>query len=470
MNIENRRIYHSDNIDILRGIDSNTVDLIYLDPPFNKNDTFIGSTKRISEIKAWFIKLQWELGQFQDVDFNEVFKENPNFKDIWNYNDIQKEHYGQIDNFNHELINYFDSVRKSSVTGTFYYLVFMTIRLIEMHRILKDTGSIYLHCDSTMSHYLKIIMDKIFGHGNFKNNIIWWYGGGGASKLNWGKKHDDLLFYTKKQKYTFNVDKVREEYKWTKGQKRADGSNRDLEKGKLPDDVFHFHGLMPWAKEATGYPTQKPLVLLERIIEASSNEGDIVLDPFCGCATTCIAAERLGRQWVGIDWNRLAYYMIYYRANAEGIGTVAQLDMFKENLLLKTAPPIRTDAVEHELFYKVKSKVELKGKKHSEQIDPQYRKEALDLLYEEQVGMCNGCDQFLRKADLTVDHIKPKKDGVNHDIDNLQLLCYRCNNWKRVGTMVELIQKLYNSEIIKIGIAQKQMKQYNGTLQAKLRK
>ena len=129
-----------------------------------------------------------------------------------------------------------------------------------MKRIMKPNGSIYLHCDQTACHYVKIIMDGIFGHENFRNEVIWWYGGGGASKRQWGKKHDNILSYTKsKTNWTFNIDKVREPYKWKSGQLRANGTERDLQKGKFPDDVIQLHGIMPWAKERMGYATQKPI-------------------------------------------------------------------------------------------------------------------------------------------------------------------------------------------------------------------
>ena len=155
----------------------------------------------------------------------------------------------------------------------------MGVRLIAMRRVLRDDGSLYLHCDPTASHYLKALLDAIFGRRQFQNEFIWYYSGGGASKKRWARKHDLLLFYTKGKEWTFNADDVRTEYKWDKGQRRADGSERDYNKGKLPDDVFEHHSIMPWAKEHTGYPTQKPIPLYERIVRASSNEGDIVLDP-----------------------------------------------------------------------------------------------------------------------------------------------------------------------------------------------
>ena len=152
-----------------------------------------------------------------------------------------------------------------------------------------------------MSHYLKVVMDGIFGGNNFQNEYIWYYSGGGASKRRWARKHDVILFYTAGRAWTFNADAVRTPYKWARGQRRADGSARDYDRGKIADDVWEHHSLMPWASERIGYPTQKPLALLRRIIEASSNPGDVVLDPFCGCGTALHAAQDLEREWVGVD-------------------------------------------------------------------------------------------------------------------------------------------------------------------------
>jgi site-specific DNA-methyltransferase (adenine-specific) len=184
---------------------------------------------------------------------------------------------------------------------------------VELRRVLKPTGSIYLHCDPTASHYLKMLMDAVFGAKSFQNEFIWYYSGGGASKSRWARKHDVILFYSKGPSWTFNADAVRVPYKWTDGQRRADGSGRDLEAGKLADDVWEHHGIMPWAKERLSYPTQKPEALLERIIRASSTEGDLVLDPFCGCGTTIAVAQRLGRRWIGIDITHLAVTLMKHR-------------------------------------------------------------------------------------------------------------------------------------------------------------
>ena len=185
------------------------------------------------------------------------------------------------------------------------YLVNMAVRLAELHRVLKPMGSLYLHCDPAASHYLKIVLDRIFGEKNFRNELVWHYQTGGASRKWFSKKHDVILFYTKTAKYQFypeavpalRTDKAMKRARNPKGARISAGKSE-----KLPMDVWaDIQVLNPMATERLGYPTQKPLALLERIIEASSNEGDIVLDPFCGCGTTVAAAEKLNRKWIGID-------------------------------------------------------------------------------------------------------------------------------------------------------------------------
>ena len=239
----------------------------------------------------------------------------------------------------------------------------MAIRLVEMRRILKETGSIYLHCDNTMGHYLKILMDIIFGEKNFRNEIVWHYHTSGNTKKHFVKNSDTVFFYSKYQNYYFSLLKNK---RYTNSKNRKAGKHNlghgikeffEDEKGVYQhvnmDNVFQIPYINSQAKERTGYPTQKPIALLERIIKASSKEGDIVLDPFCGCATTCIASEKLGRQWVGIDVSFKAYELVKERLKKEvqGIGKQGKLDVNTElkndyDKLLpnpQNHPPKRTD-------------------------------------------------------------------------------------------------------------------------------
>ena len=298
LNIKNRTIFCKDNLDVLQGINSESVDLIYLDPPFNKNKTFtapIGSSAEGASFKDYFreedIKDEWI----------ETIKED--HIELYNFLNGVK----SISNNNHYLYNY-------------CYLCYMAIRLIEMRRVLKDTGSVYFHCDPTMSHYIKIMMDTIFGEDNFRNEIVWRYETGGIPKKDFSRKHDIILRYTKTKEYLFNSADILEQRSEEVLRRISTGkesATRSKGKFRHPSDVFLMPSINAMAKERKSYPTQKPLKLLERIIKSSSNENDVILDPFCGCATTCIASEKLNRKWIGIDISIKAYDLVRKRLTEE---------------------------------------------------------------------------------------------------------------------------------------------------------
>lgn len=205
------------------------------------------------------------------------------------------------------------------------YLYYMMERLEACKRVLKPTGSIYLHCDWRASSYLRMVMDEVFGYENFRNEIIWCYSGGGVPKKDYPRKHDIILRYSKAKNFVFNVKYKAYSESTKKGGKHFDGSPLRKEGTPITDwwtDIFPASG---WAKENTGYPTQKPEALLERIIKASSNNGDTVLDPFCGCGTTIVAAHKLGRKWIGIDSKEEAFKVIKKRVSKMGL-TQGKLD------------------------------------------------------------------------------------------------------------------------------------------------
>jgi len=273
-----------------------------------------------------------------------------------------------------------------------------------MKRILKSTGSIYLHCDPTASHYLKTLMDSVFGNRNFRNEITWCYKSGGVSKRYFARKHDTILFYSKSDSYRFNPLKVKS-YGQTGGGQFGKVKYYKDRRGHYSlvnaRDWWEISILATTHSERLGYPTQKPLALLERIIKASSNEGDLVLDPFCGCATTCIAAERLDRQWIGIDLSSMAVKLVEERARNDlgmmgGIQSIARKDIPKRTDL-EPPPPL------------AQSKV---------------------TLYGTQAGNCNGCGTHFMQQHLTVDHIIAKTKGGTDHLENLQLLCGHCNSLK----------------------------------------
>lgn len=204
---------------------------------------------------------------------------------------------------------------------------------LPLHRVLKPTGSLYLHCDPTSSYYLKVLLDTIFGPSRFRNEVIWSYKRYTASSNRFQRLHDVLLFYGKGDTSTFND--VRDEYgsksgkadshykqdeegNWFRCQKRAGQEPYKvyLSEGRRLGDVWEIPHLNASARERLGYPTQRPLALMERVLEASSNPGDVVLDPFCGCGTTIAAAQKLGRKWIGIDITHLSIALMKYRLEA----------------------------------------------------------------------------------------------------------------------------------------------------------
>jgi len=281
--IENK-IICGDNLEVLQQIPDNSIDLIYIDPPFFSN-------RHYEEI--------WHDGA-----------EVRSFEDRWK-------------------------------GGINQYLNWMESRLRQLHRILKDTGSVYLHCDWHAGHYLKVLMDSIFDNKNFMNEIVWCYRTGGASKEHFSRKHDTIFFYSRSNKKTFNPIKERIYYEKPFFSPKVDDQGRYFA-DVLPVDWWEIPAVINISKERVGYPTQKPEALLERIINASSNEGDIVLDAFCGCGTTIAVAHKLKRNWIGIDVSPNACRLIQQRlrrlgVTAEIIGmptTEAEIKALSENEFL----------------------------------------------------------------------------------------------------------------------------------------
>ncbi len=404
-NWPNRSLFHGDNLPFLRAMNSESVDLIATDPPFNKNKDFHATPDSLSK--------------------------GASFQDRWTWEkDVHLEWVDQIEDDHPKLMEAIDCARRAHSDSMGAFLCFMAVRLLAMHRILKPTGSLYLHCDPTASHYLKMTLDAIFGPKNFKNEIIWCYTGPGNAKRYFPRKHDTLLFYSKSDSWIFNPGDIKVPYK-----KLSTGKTTGIfkqaatlsEEGKVPESWWSdFSPVGRIKSERIGWPTQKPLALYERIIKASSNEGDRVLDPFCGCATTLVAAERLGRQWVGIDIWQQAHQIVLDRFKSEGIGDPDKKDGTWNNLHYTKTPPQRTDDGETAApFLRVKKRiVEPEGKKMS-------RAEMYDFLIDQQGLRCQGCDRpFDDRRYLELDHNTPRADGGINHISNRILLCGPCNRLK----------------------------------------
>ena len=439
-NFASGTVWTGDNLHVLRGMNSECVDLIYLDPPFNSNRTYeapIGSKAAGAA-----------------------------FKDAWTLDDVDVHEHGELADRNQAAYSVIEAARQAHGKSMQAYLIMMAVRLLEMRRVLKPTGSIYLHCDPTASRYLKLLMDSIFGAGRFRNELSWRRSNPKIlGKINFPNCRDIILRYTASETCIFNTvygphdpEYVRKAYKyrepdgrqyrllpllnpsqdrpnltyeflgvhrvwlWTRERMEAayaDGLVVQLKAGAVPQykkyledskgrTITNDWGDIEQAAggEAIGYPTQKPVALLDRIIRASSNEGDVVLDPFCGCATALVAADRLQRQWAGIDLSPLAVKLVDERiAEDRGLwGGVTAL----------TAPPKRTDLGDLANY---------RTHRHR--------------LYGEQEGVCIGCDTHFPFRVMEVDHILPRSQGGTGHADNLQLLCSGCNRSKGGRTVAE---------------------------------
>ena len=301
-------LFYGDNLVWLRDHEyfpHNSVDLIYLDPPFNSKANYNvlfhepGKVdKSQAQIKAFDDTWHWD-SEASATALNELALNKPQIAEYVSW------------------LSHQDKSQESMAA----YLSMMAIRLIELHRVLKENGSIYLQCDPTASHYLKTLMDIIFGSNCFRNEIVWCYKLGGRPKKGFPHKHGIVLYYTKSRgdNFTFNADAIRVPYESTggyisSGRKIVNGKEYKVNPlGKIPEDWWYIPALNRQSKERLRYPTQKPLKLLERIIKASSNEGDTVLDPFCGCGTSTDAAQKWNRKWLGIDVTWLAIDLIEKR-------------------------------------------------------------------------------------------------------------------------------------------------------------
>ena len=298
-----------------------------------------------------------------------------------------------------------------------------------MHRVLADTGSIYLHCDPTMSHYLKLLLDAVFGRKQFRNEIVWSYRRWPAKHPNFQRMHDIIFRYSKGFEWVWNQiyepkaestlkvfgnKKVKSAYD-ASGKRIPSEITNEQSQGVPLRDVWDIGVIAPSAKERVGYPTQKPLVLLDRIIKASSNPDDIVLDPFCGCATTCVAADRLQRNWIGIDISPKAAELVVDRIKSDQ-------GLF-ESIIHRTDNPQRTDLGDIPRYNSSTNKT---------------------ALYGGQAGNCAGCGEHFRIQHLEVDHIIATAVGGTDHIENLQLLCSHCNRVKGDRGQEYLLMKLGN--------------------------
>ena len=470
-NWSNRTIWTGDNLAVMRGMNSESVDLIYLDPPFNSNRDYAAPIGSKAAGAA--------------------------FKDTWTLDDVDVAWHGEIAEQNPAVYAVIDAAGIAHGKGMKSYLIMMAVRLLEMRRLLKPTGSMYLHCDPTANAYLRTLCDAVFGRRNFRSEVVWRRSNAHSkTKMQYGPIHDTLLFYALSDASTFhpetrpyskayiesrfkhhdNRGRYQTNYLTGPGERQGEsgaewrgfdpskagrhwaiprslrrflpddgdgmGSHEKLEclhsqgfivfpkkpggqpmykqyvgpgvpyqdtwayqpntSGALYDTTEHIDEDVKWLEtesQRTGYPTQKPLGLLDRIIRTSSNKGAVVLDPFAGCATACVSAETLGRQWVGIDLSELAAKLVKTRLR----------EAFK-------------------LFYDVHHRDDVPKRTDLGKL-PSYRTHKHQL-FGKQEGRCGGCRVVFPFRNFTIDHVVPQSQGGSDHFDNLQLLCGACNSVK----------------------------------------
>ena len=433
-NFETRTLYHADNLTVLRGMNSETVDLIATDPPFNKSRDFHATPNSLAAGAKFTDRWNWERDVHQEwVDA------------------IKDDHPGV-----HWAI---ESAKVTYGQDMAAFLCWLGVRMIECHRVLKPTGSLYLHIDHTAHAYTKMLLDGIFGKKNFRNEIVWDYKKWTNAGKQFQRNHDTLLAYTKSESRTFHRqfeddkpshkakgyhsntvgkdNSVRQLLIYDASTAEAQVKIKEYEAGAY-DKIVYVEGNQGtpigdvWpiphlkGKERTGYPTQKPLALYERIIKASSNEGDMVLDPFCGCATTPVAAERLNRQWVGIDVWDGAYDVVVKRLNDS-----RQLlrDATVPVAYSQTAPTRTDGQTQSTPDLRLTPQIALAAWQKLTHAD---MKQILCGAQRSSNGLvvCVGCGRQLEPEFMDLDHVRPKSEQGANTLDNRILLCHPCNGYK----------------------------------------
>ena len=477
-NFKNRTLFHGDNLDFLRGMNSETVDLIATDPPFNKNRDFHATPDSLTKGARFVDRWRWD-------------------------EDVHPEWVDQIKDDWPGVHSVVEAARMASGDDMAAFLCWLGVRLVEMRRVLKPTGSIYLHIDHTAHAWTKALMDAVFGRKQFRNEIVWRRYGSHNDSGRFGHVHDTLLAYGRNHAPTWNgqwkpldaeyVEKAYRHndargryrtgplhsgglsgggYKYEfRGYTRAwryppESMNRlesedrihqarggqgiperkiylDDSRGVPVPDLWDDIGALTGKNnERVGYPTQKPLALYERIIKASSNPGDMVLDPFAGCATTCVAAERLDRQWVGMDIWQGAHGIVVQRLQDNR-------QLLREpnpEVHYETAIPTRTDEATQsvpDLKLRVQAPVAAWQKLTNAEIRATL--EGAQGQYGHLV-ICGGCGRELEAPFMEIDHINPRAQGGANDITNRILLCGPCNRRKSDGYTLIGLTRANNRE------------------------
>lgn len=476
----NRTFAVMDNLPFLERLPDESVDLINIDPPFGKMEAFRREAKppitedEKAEEKALFDthglsladeqqqkRLMVEGGSLVDDIFTWGNDVSGNRSHKAFYDRIAAAEDGSMASRVHRVI---EATRETAGDNQAAYICFMAVRLVHCYRVMKPTGSIYLHCDYKSNSHLRMLMDAVFGADNLRNEIVWAYTGPGSPRIRqFNRKHDTILWYSKGSQWTFNRDNVRVPYKDPKQRPRAayDTGNAfdpaEIEKmrkrGKVLETWWADIAIAARSKQNTGYATQKPIDLARRIIEASSNPGDLVVDVFAGCATTLVAAEVTGRRWLGCDWAYRAWTMNKrrfvsipdehggpMRLTGTTDTTLRALGLEGAQIPFLESVTIGPPDLEGMPIYSIEG-VEL-AVANATRRDPTWtglysKDEAKEIMLREFGPVCWGCawEPTLPNGQpdesyLHVDHSLARHHGGDDELANLGLLCPRCNQRK----------------------------------------
>lgn len=496
LNYPDRTLALMDNLPFLRSMNNACIDLIAMDPPFAANETFRNQPK--PPISEQEFDEEVALAKAHGVAHHEGIGQT-RVKDVWNWDsDTHPAWKALIQDDYPEVFRVIEAVESCASENEAAYLCYMTVRLIECRRVLKDTGTLWLHCDNHANSYLRALLDAVFGAENCIDTVIWNYGtpsGGRTSGKKPVKTHDTLLVYAANYgQHTYNrlYTPYSENYvnRWFRHTDETGRRYRTRSRGGVIirqyldespgvplsntwTDIMQLYGSAGWfptsrgQQEITGYATQKPLALYERIVSISSNPGDVVLDPFAGCATTCVAAERLGRRWLACDMAYRSWTMLKRRFYLNGFGLADMTDSTREALGAHTIPlqefasvtigpndlPARDD--EDPIPFR---QMQAPGRRPSRGTQTASwsgtipKDEAKRLLIDRFGPVCWGCGYEPRRPNgtldetlLEVDHIRARNPvtGVQGDDElyNLALLHPTCNRVKRNKMTLEELRQ-----------------------------
>ena len=488
-NAVNRGVYVADNLEFLRRLNDECIDLACIDPPFSKGDTFEGDQLKpdlsdhereveLRLLRGWGIH---DENDASDAGIAWPATTAAGFKDVWSWEqDIHEDWIKDLAENHAPTSDLIETTRLIHDDHIAAYLCYMAVRLIEIHRVLKPTGSLFLHCDHTANGYLRQLLDSVFGKDQMQNEIIWCYAPAGRPpKRGFHRKHDTIFYYRKTNTGSFNhqygpmspetlatyseTDEEGRQYKVAQGGRR---SYLDQQRGRpIPswwDDIPSF-GTATNAPERTGYRTQKPIALAERIISASTDEGDVVLDCFAGCASSAIAAERLDRRWVACDLNPRAWTVFKRQFSKPKLALLRCSDEISGQAVWGDEPvvtvhgpgnlPTRTSQAQekqpgkrepHERKFKVPSSI----------IPEEEMKEKL-LEFSGYKAWCCGFANRLPDGTIIkttrnfhLDHVLPRSEGGSHQIMNRAPMC-PSHNLRKSARSVNLVE--YQREIAAAG-------------------